>query len=401
MQIFNYQGKDDHGRTVTGKVEAATDQQAANLLKNRGLFIISIKEAKNIPYLSLLSKRSGVSGQELANFTRYLSTMLSTGLPLSDAFINLQQQSSPAFAEIIASMGRDVASGQSLSEVMKKYPKVFNNLYVSLVRAGEASGGIDKVLGRLADTLDRNEDFKGKVKGAMVYPAIVVTAMAGIGTLMITMVIPKISDVYKEFGAELPLPTKILIAISDFLTHYTILAAIVIIGIVFAVRQFKKTPAGDFFFSNLGFRLPVFGPLNQEVTFALLCRTLGAMVAAGISILEALKITADSLGNNVYRQGLLQAASEVEKGYPLSMSLKNNPIYPNIISQMVGIGEETGTIDKSLENLAVFFEGGAERKVKVLTTSMEPILILIMGAGVGGLAIAVLMPMFNLVNVIK
>ncbi len=400
MNYYNYKAKDASGRYQDGTIEAVDEKQAGALLRSHGLFVIRIN-----PKVKLLSGdlsfMKGVSQSEVAHFTRYLATMLGTGLPLTDALSNLQSQSSPALAEVISSMTRDISGGSNLSDAMGRFPKVFNNLYFNLVRAGEASGTIDESLNRLADTLEKELDFKGKVTGAMVYPIIVVSAMGIIATIMMTVVIPKIAEVYKQFGADLPLPTQILITVSNFITNYTIVVIIVLAGVVIAYRSFKQTPAGDYFLSNLSFKIPVFGSLNKEVTLAVMTRTLGAMVGSGISILEALNIVADTVGNNIYREGLMIAAKDVEKGFPFSMSLKNDQNFPTIISQMVGIGEETGTMDKSLQRLAVFFEDSAERRVKTLTTALEPILILIMGVGVAGLAIAILMPMFNLVNVIK
>jgi type IV pilus assembly protein PilC len=400
MNTFNYRAKDKLGKVVLGQIEAVDDRQAAVMLRNRGLFVVDIKIRSGL-LEAATAIRGGVSEQELANFTRYLATMLSTGLPLTDALSNLQSQASAALGEIIASVTRDISGGLSMSEAMGRFPKTFNHLYVSLVKAGETSGTVDEALSRLADTLEKQIEFKGKIKGAMVYPIIVVAAMFGIGGVMMTVVIPKISEVYKDFGSDLPLPTKILIMISDFLVHYTWLAGIIVAGIVALFIYYKRTPMGEYQISNLSYKLPIFGSLNKDVTFAVVCRTLGALVGSGIAILDALKIVANVAGNNIYRDGLTKAQSEVEKGFPLSMSLKNNPNYPSLIAQMVGIGEETGTIDQSLFRLASFYESSAERKVKVLTTALEPLLILVMGVGVGGLAIAVLLPMFNLVNVIK
>jgi type IV pilus assembly protein PilC len=274
-------------------------------------------------------------------------------------------------------------------------------LYVNLVKAGEASGKVDDALGKLADTLEANLDFRAKVTGAMVYPMVIVVAMSAIGVFMITNIIPKISQVYQEFGAELPLPTKILIGLANILRNYTIVVVIIGVGVYFSIRSLRKNPLSDQMINDAFFKFPVMGQLNAEVTLAIICRTLGTLLGSGVAILDSLKIVSKIVGNNYFRAGLVEAAGFVEKGLPLSLALRRNPHFPVMMAQLVAIGEETGTLDQSLERLAKFYQTNAEQKVKTLTTLLEPLMILMMGGMVGGLALAVLLPMFNLVNVIK
>lgn len=404
MQVFKYKAKDNRGKTVNGLVEAADSLAAAATLREHGLLIISIAaKGADISVAGGLKRFSGVGGGERALFTRLLATMLTAGLPLTDALVNLQTQTGNAkLREVIKNMVRDIEGGISLSAAMSKNGEVFPEVYISLVKSGEASGKLDKSLERMADTLEKEQEFKGKVKGAMIYPIIVVLMMALISVTMMIVVIPKISDVYKQFGADLPLPTKILIGMSDFLSNYLLFLGLGIVGLFFLFQYVRKTnKAFDYAFSNLAFKFPIFGKLNQEVTLGLMSRVLGALVESGISILDGMKIVAETMGNNQYRYSLGKASKDVEKGFSLSQSLRVHSIYPSIMFQMIAIGEETGTLDQSLNRLAWFFETNAERKVKALTTALEPVLILFMGMGVAGLAIAILLPMFNLVNVIK
>jgi type IV pilus assembly protein PilC len=360
-----------------------------------------LSEKSSFSLDNILPFRKTVSDQDIASFTRHLSTMLETGLPLTDALADLESQPNQKFSEVVTNIRKEVMGGSSLSAAMEKYPKIFKPMYLSMVKAGEASGQVDKSLGRLADTLEKAIEFKAKVKGALIYPIIVVIAMIGVGTLMMIFVIPTLSEVYKSFDAELPLPTRILIGISDFTRNYWYLTIMAAVAAILGFRAVKQTKSGEYAINNLILNLPVFGELNREVIFATLTRTMGTLVGAGIAIMEAIRISKEVIGNNIYKETMDEAARQVEKGFPFSLALRNAELYPPIFSQMVAIGEETGTMDKSLERLANFFEGNAERKIKNLTTALEPVLIIILGIAVAGLAIAILLPMFNLVNVIK
>lgn len=404
MKQFTYKAKDKSGVNTTGIIESISVEQAAKTLQEKHYLVISLSEKNTFSLESLMGKfkRNKVSEREVAQFTRLLSTMLATGLPLTEALSNLVAQA-PAgyFKETLQTIYHDVQAGTSLSDSVSHYPEVFNNLYIYLVKAGEASGKVDQALGNLADTLESNLDFKSKVSGAMIYPAVIVVAMGAIGIFMITNIIPKIADVYIEFGAELPLPTKVLIGISDLFTKYTFILIVLVAFLYYTYRTLRKNTVSDYLINNAFFKVPVFGQLSVEVALAIINRTLGTLLSSGVAILDSLKIVANTVSNNYFRSGLLEITTFVEKGVPLSLALKKNPVFPVMMSQLIAIGEETGTIDKSLARLATFYQESAERKVKALTTLLEPMMILLMGGMVAGLALAVLLPMFNLVNVIN
>ncbi len=401
MKQFEYKALNPEGSMTNGTIESVSSENAAHILQEKKFLVIDVREKRSFSF-SNISFGKGVSNREVATFTRLLSTMLSTGLPLVDAISNLLTQTrSVYFKEILKSILHDVQSGISLSESMARYPNVFNELYTNLVKAGEASGKIDDALGKLADTLESNLDFKAKVSGAMIYPAVVVGAMALIGVFMITTIIPKIADVYKEFGADLPLPTQILITISDVIKNYTIIVILFFILLGFTIKALKKNPVSDLVINNFMLKIPVFGLLSQEIILALIFQTLGTLLSSGVAILDALKIVTKTVSNNFFKTGLIEVTAYIEKGLPLSVAIKRNPDFPVMASQLLSVGEETGTVDQSLDRLAKFYQDSAERKVKNLTTLLEPVMILLMGGMVGGMAIAVLMPMFNLVNVIK
>lgn len=403
MKRFTYKAKDQAGATTSGIVESLTDKSAVRTLQERGLMVISISENRVWDWKSLPLGLFGpsVSEREVATFTGLLATMISTGLPLTDALENLSTQAvNSFFREIIRSVIHDVQSGIALSDALGRYPQVFNQLYINLVKAGEASGKMDETLAKVAETMESNLDFKAKVKGALTYPAVVVTAMIGIATFMLTTIIPTIAGVYQQFGSQLPLPTRILITLSHLVTNYFLIVVIVIILLAYAVRTLMKNPTSEYLINNLMFQMPVMGQLNAEMTLTIIARTLGMLLYSGVAILDALNIMAKAVENNYYRSGLLAAAAMVEKGLPLSLAIRRNSHFPLIMTQLLAIGEQTGTVDQSLLKLAKFYQEITERKVKTLTTLLEPMLILLMGSMVGGLALAVLLPMFNLVNVI-
>lgn len=401
MKEFSYRGLTKEGEKVTGLIESSTTETAVRVLQERKLLVLEIKEKRNFSF-SKINFGKKVSEREIATFTRLLATMLGTGLPLTDAISNLiNQNKSGYFREVLQSILHEIQSGVSLSVSMSHYPEVFNELYINLLKAGEVSGKVDDTLSKLADTLEANLEFKSKVTAALIYPFMIVIVMIGIGIFMITTIIPKVAEVYKEYSADLPLPTRLLISLSDIISNYTIWVIIFLGLVALTIRTLRKNPTSELYINNLMFKIPIMGLLNKEVSLALICRTMGTLLASGVAILDALKIVSKTMANNFFRTGLLTAADFVEKGLPLSMAFKRNLDFPMMVSQLLAIGEETGTIDQSFARLADFYQTSAERKLKVLTTLLEPLMILLMGGMVALMAIAILMPMFNLVNVIK
>lgn len=398
-----YKALDSDGKTFSGTIEALGEKQAARVLQERGLTVVFLREKADLQkkIMAFLKFDNRVSARSVAVFTRLLATMLSTGLPLVDALSNLSLQESGYFREVIRSVQNDVQSGVSLSESMSRFPEVFTSLYVNLVKAGEASGKVSEVLSKLADTLEADLDFKVKVKGALMYPAIISCAMGGIGIFMMTTIVPQIASVYNDFHADLPLPTKIMIGLSLALKNYFVVFLFGFCLLFVGYKILRRNPVSDALINNFSYRVPIFGPLSSDVALAILNRTLGTLLGSGVAIIEALKIVSSTMGNDYYRSGIEGATRSVEKGVPLSQALRHNPIFPLIMAQLTAIGEETGTLDQGLMRLAQFYEGSAERSVKTVTTAIEPIMILVMGVAVGGLAVSVLLPMFNLVNVVN
>jgi type II secretory pathway component PulF len=391
--------KDLSGKTVRGLLEAANVKAGAAELRDQKMIPLKLSEVrKGGSNINIFGLTRGVSGAELTNFTRQLATMITAGLPLTDALNLLKVQSSQALSIVIAGILGDVQSGLALSAAMAKHPKVFDKVYVALVKAGESAGLMEKILNRLADTSEKNREFKGKVVGAMIYPIIIIIAMMGVMVLMVVMVIPKMKDLYNDFGSDLPLETKVLMAISDFCINWWWVVLIVIGLIVMGARAFMSTDYGKNFWARFVTKIPIIGSLIKESTLTEFSRIMALLLTAGVSVVEALRISADSLGNIVAKKDVEKIANQVEKGFPVSISFSESETFPQIFGQMVAVGEETGKMDEVLTKLSYYFESETDQKVKGLTTAIEPIILIVMAVGVGFLMYAIIMPLYEITN---
>lgn len=397
MSRFNYRIKNSAGETQKGIVEAITLKQATNLLHERGYFIIDLKEATRP--LSFGLSPSGVSLNDLVQFTRQLSTMITAGLTLVESLGILRQQLKRAtMFKLITQIEEEVRGGKSFAETLEKHPKIFPPIYMALVRAGEASGKLDVILTRLADTLEKSRDFRGKVQGALIYPAIVVGGMVIVSLIVMTVVVPRLTSLYKEFGVDLPLPTRILISMSSFLINtWWLLIILMVISVAF-FWKWKQTNVGRHILAMLALKLPVFGQVIRESTLVEATRTLSMLVDGGVPILTALEISQDATNNILYKDALIQAAKMVEKGFPLSEPFTANDLFPPILGQMVGVGEQTGKLGDSLLKLSRYFETEAESAIRNLTTMIEPLIMVVLGLGVAFLVMAVLLPIYSLTS---
>lgn len=398
MAKFSYRIKDAAGQSQKGTVEALTLRQAINLLHERGFFIIEIKELQSaIPILH--SGGGKMSFSDLVYITRQLSTMITAGLTLVEALALLRQQlRSPAAIKLITQVEEEVRGGKSFAETLEKHPKVFPSVYLALVRAGEASGKFDTILARLADNLEKSRDFRSKIRGVMLYPSIVMGGMALVSGIVMTVVVPKLTSLYKDFGVELPLPTKILIAMSDFFVNFWLILVILIAGIGFAAWRFSHTKTGKYAIATVSLQMPIVGPLLKQSTLVEITRTLSLLVDGGVPILSALRIAQEATSNVLFKDGFIEAAKKVEKGFPLSEHLTNSPLFPPILGQMVAVGEQTGKLGESLLRISQYFEAEADTMVRSLTTIIEPLIMVVLGFGVGFLVIAILMPIYSLTS---
>lgn len=398
MAQFVYTARDNAGKKVKGKVEAKSKEGAASILRTRGFFIISLTDHNESAFGELQASMSRVSKDDVVNFTRQLATMINAGLPLIQALTILEAQAKPAMRKVVRTIQRDIEGGSNLGASLGKHTKVFDTVFVALVRAGEAAGALDTILNRLADTLEKQKEFRAKTKGALIYPGIVFTAMVVIMIVMMVFVIPKMATLYQDFDAELPWMTQLLIDMSSFMSNRWYILAGIAFLIWFVIRAWRKTPQGNYEFDRIMLRLPVMGKLRQKILVTEFSRTLALMITAGISLLQALDIVVGGMDNEVYRRAVIEARQDVEKGRPLSRSLEKHSLFPLLLPQMVAVGEETGQLDDVLEKLAKYYESETETAIKGLTTAIEPLIMVVLGVGVGFLIIAIIMPIYNLTS---
>ncbi|TEU02144.1 type II secretion system F family protein [Candidatus Woesebacteria bacterium] len=399
MKRFIYKAKDKSGQIVTGEVEASSDQVAAKLVRSKGLIVISLKIKREFG-LNLIKKfKDRITFADVSTFTRQLATMVNAGLPITEALVILRSQAKGSMQKMAAQVLADVEGGESLSTALSRHPKVFSPTYIALVKSGEVGGVMDEVLVRLADNLEKQQEFRGKVKGALIYPAIIVIGMLVVGLIMMIFVIPRLTSLYSEFNAELPTPTKILIGISTFVIRFWPLFLALFGGGLYGLSLYRKTPQGRRKTDELIFKIPIFGDLQRQVILTELTSTLSLMVGAGVSILEGLNITAGVVGNVVIADALRDTAKQVEKGFPVAFSFAKHPeAFPFILSQMVAVGEETGKMDEVLAKVSHIFEIESDQKVKTLTAAIEPLVMVLLGLGVGFLVIAIILPIYNLTS---
>ncbi len=397
MRKFIYKAHDKSGKEVRGEVEANDDTKAAKLVRGRGLFVISISPVRVGILNSILKFRQRVTLSDVSALTRQLATMVNAGLPITDSLSILRLQSNPSLQPILTQILADVEGGESLSKALAAHPKIFNRTYVSLVRAGETGGVLDKVLSRLADNLEKQREFRSKVRAAMVYPAIIIIGMIVVTFIMMIFVIPQLTTLYTQFNADLPIFTKILTWVSNFFVHfwYLIIGAIAIC--YFAVKNYIKTSTGRRKFDEMIFKIPLVGDLQKQIILADLTRTLSLMVGAGVPILEGLNVTADAISNLVISEALKDISVKIEKGFPVAFSFAKHPdAFPYLVVQMIAVGEETGRMEEVLEKVSRVFEIESDQKVKALTSAVEPIVMIILGIGVAFLVVAIILPIYNL-----
>lgn len=399
MEKFDYSAVDKDKKKVKGKIEALNQVQAVSILRSKGLFVVNLDKIEILPaWLLWLNRWQRVKRQDVVHFTRQLATMIKAGLPLTTALSILKYQSNLAMVKVIDDTLREVEGGGSFSKALAKFGQIFDQVYLSLVQSGEAAGVLDRVLLRLADNLEKQSEFRAKTKNALIYPAIISVAMVIVAVVMTVFVIPKLTSLYAEFDAELPFMTRILIGISNFMikSWYLWLGLAIVGG--YALARWRRTPSGRTFFDKVSLKVPIFGPLKTKVILTEITRTLALLVESGVSIIEALEITAGTADNVLFTGSIKRAAKEVEKGIPLAVAIGQYECFPPIVAQMLAVGEETGKVDEVMFNLSGYFETEAEQAVKGLTTAIEPLMMILLGVGVAFLVIAIVLPIYNLTS---
>ena len=403
MITFSYQARDTTGRIVSGVQEALNEENAVTALMSRGLMVLSLQR-KAIASRSR-KKTWTVKETDLVLCTRQLATMIEAGISLVQALTTLYEQADPkrqrALRHVVSDVTTRVQGGESFNEAIAKHPRVFNRLFVSMVKAGETGGLLAEILDRLAGFLEASARLRKKVKSAMTYPVIVIIIAFAITTFLIVRVVPVFGEIFADFGAKLPAPTQFLIDLSNFVRGewYVLFGGLA--GVIFGVRAFLRSKRGKQIWDKWKLKLPVFGPLIHKICMSRFARTFAQLIRSGVPILEVLDIVGGSSGNHVVETSIKGVADDVEKGDNLSTSLSRKPIFPPMLVRMVAAGEETGKIDTMLVKMADFWDEEIEALLDALTALIEPMLIVFLGVIVGGIVIAMFLPIFKLNEVVS
>jgi len=385
----------------TGTVEAATLGAATEILHAHGLVVIKVLPLSKSSILEQINIFNSISPKEVVLFSRQLATLIGAKVPIVMSLKILQVQvTSRRLQVIIGEISSKVESGEALSAAITGYPKLFNNMYVNLVHSGEMSGSLDEALGYLADQVEKDYDLRSKIVGAMTYPAFILFALLIVGFLMFIFVLPPMVSLLQEQNVELPFTTKILVFVTTFMQSYWWLALLVIIGAAIGVKIYIGTVPGRYLFDYLKLRMPVFKKLALDIYMSRFARNLSTLIAGGIPIVKALDSVADIVGNEVYREILFEASNEVKNGKGIAQSLADRPEFPPIVAQMVQIGESTGKLQDILDKLARFYEKEVEAILKILTTLIEPIIMMLLGLAVAVMVAGILLPIYNLASAV-
>lgn len=396
---FNYQARSEIGEIQSGIVEASNREAAFNVLKTHGLYVTALEEITSIPvYARKLKIFERVTKKDIVLFSRQISIMFKSNVPVVETLQAIAKQARKStLKEKILKIAEKVEGGTPLSESFSIYPKLFTPFYINMVKSGEASGKLSDVFMYLADYLEREYSFHGKVKGAMVYPFFILFVFLAVVTIMMVYVIPQLTEVLKETGQELPLATRVVMTISDFLKTQGVIAALVFLGLIIALVRFVKSKTGKKFFDKNLLKLPLLGSFLKKLYLARCALNLSTLISGGLPIAQALEITGEVVGNNLYKEIILKTRDEVKKGEPISSVLEK---YPNLIFslfyQMVAVGEKTGTLDSSLMNVVEFYQRDVDRSLDDFIKLLEPIFIILLGGVVAGLMVAVLMPLYSI-----
>jgi type IV pilus assembly protein PilC len=403
VPVYVWKGRTVGGEIQSGELTFDTQDEALQALRKKRIIITSVREKKGDIKFTMPSLGGSVSTRDLAIFTRQFATMINAGLPLVQCLDILSKQTEKErFRTIIAQVMREVEAGNTLAESLgkKENQKAFDELYVNMVEAGEAGGILDDILQRLATFIEKAEALKRKIQGAMVYPAVVMTVAMLATAFMLIFIIPTFARMFTGFGADLPLPTKIVMGLSSFLRSFWWALVLAIGGTIFGIQRYYQTERGHLEIDRLLLRVPVIGDVIRKGAVARFTRTLGTLISSGVPILTGLEITARTSGNKVIQEAIMAARASIREGETISAPLKVSNVFPPMVVQMISVGEETGALDDMLTRIADFYDDEVDTAVDALTSLIEPIMIVFMGGVVGGMVVAMYLPMFKLINVV-
>ncbi len=397
MPVYNWVAETKKGKVIKGELEAADEKSAGLQLRRRNLKIKKIKPKPKDVFENVSFMQPKVTKKDIVIFTRQFSTMIDAGLPLVQGLTILaEQMENKTFKRILKEVVKDVEGGSSLAEAMEKHPDVFDSLFINLVAAGEVGGILDTILQRLAAYIEKVEKLKSQIKGAMTYPMVVVAIAIIVIAVIMIFVIPVFEEMFASFGKALPVPTQIVVAMSKFTTENILYIIGGLILFVFLFKKYRGTTGGRKATDTLALKLPVFGPLLKKVAVARFSRTLGTMISSGVPIITALEIVAKTSGNVVLEEVILDVRSSIAEGQPIAEPLSENDIFPNMVVQMIAVGEATGALDAMLEKIADFYDDEVDVAVEAMTSMLEPLLMVFLGGAIGGLVIAMYLPIFGM-----
>ncbi len=388
MPRFTYRGRAADGRSVQGELEAPDEDTVLSTLRRQGLLVTAIEP--------VAVRDVKVKRRELVVFTRQFSTMLGAGLPLVQTLATLAEQSPEGLGEIAVDVRRQVEAGQSLSSALERFPKTFDRLYVALVRAGEVSGNLEVILDRLASYLERADSLRRRVTNALTYPAVILSMVILLGMGFLVFIIPLFQGIYDNFGAQLPLPTQVVVALSTFFRDYWWILALVIAAVAFFVKFYGDTAEGRLRLDRWKLGAPVFGRLFIRVAVARFTRTLGTLVRSGVPIMDGLAITAATVGNRVLERAVLETRRAIGEGRTFAEPLAATEVFPPMVVAMIAVGERTGRLEEMLSRVAEFYDDEVEVAVANLSALLEPLLMIILGFVVGGLVVSMYLPIFQM-----
>lgn len=400
MPIFSYQATNVSGKTVSGTISATDKATALSLMSKQGLKPVSVEIQSSVKKGNKGIFKAKVKTGDLVLFTRQLSTMVSAGVPLLRSLTTMRDQvENPTLREVINDLIKDVQSGVSLADAMQKHPDVFSDIFVNMIRAGEAAGIVDDILKRLATQVEKNASMRKKIKSASTYPIVLLVLTLGAFMGLMIFIIPRIATILKDIGgpdAKLPLITQIMINVSGFMTSYWYVVIGGLFLFIFFFKRYTKTPAGRYQLHAFVLKVPILKNLVTKIAVARFTRTFAALIGAGVSVVEALRVTAKAIGNDVYRKAVEDAANEVINGKQLSQAIEGNKLFPGIVPQMLAVGEETGQTDVVLVKVADFYDEEVDAIIDSLSSILEPVMIVIMGGMVGLVAASVMGPIASL-----
>ena len=402
MPEYIWKAKTTAGNIITGEMSEVNESVVVTKLSKMNYTDIKVKKKPKDLFENVALFQPKVTTKDIVIFTRQFATMIDAGLPLVQCLeILAGQQENKTFKRVLSAVKSDVEGGSTFADSLKKHPKVFDELFVNLVHAGETGGILDTILRRLSVFLEKSEALKRKVKGAMVYPAVVVTIAMGVVVVLLVFVVPVFKEMFEGAGQALPAPTQFVLSLSYFVQNYIIYLLVAIGLLIFAFRKFYATERGRFLVDRAMLRAPVFGSLIKKVAVARFCSTLGTMISSGVPILDALEITAKTAGNRIIEKAIMNTRTAISEGRTIAEPLMETGIFPGMVVRMIAVGEATGALDAMLSKIAEFYDEEVDAAVEALTQLMEPIMIVFLGGVCGGMVISMYLPVFSMAGVVS